>query len=461
MGINLLNLIFIVVFLLFSLKHPKTGVLATFVVLLFLPISFSMFGFSFGEGDKYLPNLFLIASFYALYYFAQAQNKRSVKLLDIAIVLYMVFEVVISLIVSNFTANPGVWFKGFLILPLFYFMGKVFLAENDQPEKGCILIRNLLLAIGPYIIFFSLLEYFSGINIHVTLLYIFKNLVGSQVNIDPTQILEIHLQGGFREGFYRLLGPQVESTETALVACISFVAYLSWAGATSVLAKFVRTVILILLLGVIVLNGTRTIIVIVPLVFAAREVFKRMGRKRLVFVFAVAALSIFSLFVVSIAWEDLRSAVLQDVSTTPYYSTRLMDISTYLTRISAWKDTLVLIKDNPFFGVGIGTPVYLLGPTSSIYTSHNLYLDILLFQGALGMAMLTTLVTILSRQSLLVMKYMSEAVLGKMALTHILILTVFLTFGLASPEKIQISSLFWFYAGMVSNMSMRQFIASL
>ena len=417
------------------------------MVVLALPISFSLFGFALGEGEKYLPNLFIITLFYTLFYFVTAQKKRSVELLDIAIILYLLFEIILSVLVSNFTANPGFWVKGYLILPLFYFMGKIFIASKHQSERNYKIFRNLLLIIGPYVVLFSLLEYFTRTSIHIALLTGFRNLVGSHVNLDPAQRLAAHIQGGIRLGFYRLLGPQVESTETALVACISGAVYLSWINISSVFYKVTKTIGLLGLVIVIVLTGTRTVIAIVPLVFIAREILDQTKKKWLLYF--ISLLSLVLVYIILVDWEGLPSLVLRSISGTSYYSSRLSDLS-FLDRLYVWKNAFILIKRNMFFGVGLGKPVYLLGGNSSIYTTHNFYLDLLLLQGIIGSVLWLGLFIILTRRSFLIKRKLSKSVLTRAALVHLLLTIIFLFFGLGSPEKIQLSSLWWFYGGMVS-----------
>ena len=53
MSANVANAAALAIFLLICLKVPRLGVLATSVMVLSLPHDFWMFGFSFGDGDKY------------------------------------------------------------------------------------------------------------------------------------------------------------------------------------------------------------------------------------------------------------------------------------------------------------------------------------------------------------------------------------------------------------------------
>ena len=140
---------------------------------------------------------------------------------------------------------------------------------------------------------------------------------------------------------------------------------------------------------------------------------------------------------------------MRSISGTSYYSSRLSDLS-FLDRLYVWKNAFILIKRNMFFGVGLGKPVYLLGGNSSIYTTHNFYLDLLLLQGIIGSVLWLGLFIILTRRSFLIKRKLSKSVLTRAALVHLLLTIIFLFFGLGSPEKIQLSSLWWFYGGMVS-----------
>lgn len=79
MNINLLNLIFIVGALLYCYKNLRGGILISFLIILGLPATFSYFGFSFGIGEKYLPNIFVIELFYTVYYFFKPEEKVQSK----------------------------------------------------------------------------------------------------------------------------------------------------------------------------------------------------------------------------------------------------------------------------------------------------------------------------------------------------------------------------------------------
>jgi hypothetical protein len=444
MNINLLNLIFIGGTLLYCYKNPRGGILISFLIILGFPATFSYFGFSFGIGEKYLPNIFVIELFYTVYYFFQAGRKGSIEGFDIAIIIYLFIATVVSLLVTEFSLNPGVWVKQFAIFPLFYFMGRVLWMDREHLKENYLSFRNLLLGLGPYMLFFVLLEYFSKINIHTFLLASFKDLVGSVVFSDPSELFKSNLQAYF----YRALGPQVEASETALVVCIAFIGYLAWMNVDSPLKRTIRKLMLFLLLAIIVFLATRSVILMLLPLFAIKVVFGGTTKKGVVYFYIFTSAFLFLLVITDLG--GIANTILEKFSKTAYYSDRIKNLDTFFSRIWVWEDAWSLIKNHFLFGIGIGTSVYLLGPGASIYTTHNFYLDILLFQGAFVSSLLVILWTALIRRSISVSRKFRRTLLGEVGLTHLMFTFSMLSFGLASPEKIQISSLFWFYGGVVT-----------
>lgn len=445
MSSNLINFTAIVLILLYFYRKPSTGILVSFLVILALPTTFSYFGFSFGIGEKYLPNIFLIELFFTFYYFIKAGRRNSIEGCDIALIIYILTVTIISLLVAEFSLNPGVLVKQFIIFPLFYFMGKVFLGEERQIGENYLRFRTILFALGPYMLFFVGLEIFTKTNIHAFLLSYFGEFVGSAVIEDPVQLLMSQL----RSSFYRALGPQVEATEAALVTGIAYIGYLSWMNIFSPAKKIIRVLMLFLVLCTIILLSTRSVILMLLPLFTVRVIYGSKTKKWLSF-FCVLTSILFLLFMVMDV-GGILSTILESISRTAYYSDRLVNPEQILGRLWIWGDAWQLIKDNILFGVGIGVPIYLLGRVGSIYTTHNFYLDILLFQGAFVSCFLIGLWVQLIRRSLYIARNYRGSLFGEIAMAHLLVTVGMLTFALASPEKIQISSLFWFYGGMAAS----------
>jgi hypothetical protein len=444
MSANVANLIVLAVVLLLCYKNPRLGVLGSFLLLLGFPLSFSFFGFSFGAGEKYLPNIAIILSAYTAHYLLRAIRERAIQGLDLAIVAYILVTTVISLLVSGFALNPGVLIRQFAIYPLFYFMGRTFWSIGGVADDKYSAFRNFLLALGAYMLFFISLEYVTGRNIHAALLASFRDFVGSQVIGDPLQLLADHL----RASYFRALGPQVEASETALVVGISYIAYLSWEDGMSFIKRAVRIVMQFLLLGTILLLGTRSVILMLLPLLATKESFGSAARKWRAYAYVLAGVLLLFLVVTDVG--GIATGALSTLSRGAYYSERLMEPIAISGRLSAWRDAWSLIRTDFLFGVGVGTPVYVLGPGSSIYTTHNLYLDVLLFQGVVVASVLVLLWAVLIGRSVVLAREYRGHALGEMAVAHLLLVAGMLTFGLASPEKIQLSSLFWFYGGMVA-----------
>jgi len=441
---NLLNLPFIILFLLLCFKSPRAGIIAIFAVVLGLPISFLYFGFALSSGERYIPNIFIISLFYTAYYFTKAVRERSLDLFDIALIAYLLTGLLITVLVEGDAFNPGPWIKQFAIYPLFFFLGKVFLSKRKEMSKSYAAFRWLLLAIGPYMAIFMLLEFFAKINVHATLLSSFANLVGSQVIDDPIQRMNQHLLANF----YRILGPQVEPTETALVAVIAIVAYLSWTVGPSSLTKTVRNVVLVLLAVAVLLSASRTALVMVIPILAASQILRGKLKSWQVAVYLIAATFFFVYIVIDPG--GFIDAGLRAFYESSFYSSRLMDDMSVSGRLETWQQALRLIKDDFLFGLGLGTPVYLAGVSRyDAYTVHNSFLDLLLFQGVLVTSFLFTLWGILIAKSVVTLRTLRGKLAGDLAFTLLLLAFVYVILGMFTPDKPQMMYLFWFYGGML------------
>jgi len=442
---NLLNLIFIAVFLLLCFKNAKLGILVVFAIVLGLPLSFLYFGFAFGEGERYLPNIFVVALCFTGFYFIQAARARSIEGFDIAIILFIITGITATLLIEGASFNPGPLIKQFATYPLFYFMGKVFLSESGRTRETYLAFRNLLLAIGPYMLLSMLIEFIAKINFQAVLLSSFSNLVGSQVIADPIQQLDFHLLASF----YRILGPQVEPTETALVCMIAIVAYLCWRGTSSNLVKVTRNVMLVLLSIAVVFSASRTALLMIVPVFAAKQILDGALKRWQVALYLIASTLVF-LYAVTDPGGFVEAG-LRTFYESPFYSSRLMDESSIWGRLEAWEQALRLIKDNFLFGVGEGTPLYLVGSSrSDASTAHNSFLDLLLFHGVLVTGFLVILWGMLLRRSLNALRTFRKELPGQLGLTVLLIMLVYLMLGLFTPDKPQIIYLFWFYGGLLA-----------
>ena len=438
---NLVDIVVLVFFMVFCVFKPKIGILSVFGLILFFPVAFSFFGISFGQGQKYLPNVFIIEIFFFIIFLFRKKNILSDSL-DVLIIVYMLLVFLISLFTSKFTLDLGVFVKQFLMFPLFYFMGKIYITRPSN-DKWLKVFINVLMFLGIYMIFLIIFEYFTKLNIMAFLETNFMKMVGSQVVSDPFN----QIRDQIRSNYFRAIGPQLEPTEAALIVFISFVVYLIWQIKRNMKLFFVKEIILFTLFLLIIILGTRTIILMMFVSLLFYFFYLQQNKLKLLrhsfillFVGGVITLLIYLGFFNRIFFDFQNSA---------YFVDRINDEGTIYSRIFAWQFAINQIYSHIIFGVGVGIPIYALDyKGASIFTTHNLFLDDLLFQGFFLFIILIIIWVKLIKNDNKIIKLSKDKFHLKIAKLHILLFVGMIIFGIFSPEKLQISSLFWFIGGI-------------
>lgn len=421
--------------------RPISGIIYLLILILSVHPFYYVFGFSFGDGERYLSNIIIVVFTYAVFYFLRANILGRIDGFDVGLIIYLVAVFTVSLYASELRANPGIIVKYVFTPTMFYFVGKVFSLDENNFQDNYLRLRKYLLLLGPYYIILILLEYFGGINVFPGLLDRFASSVGASANV-LYPILNYRI---VFEAFHRVIGPLLEPTETALVMMIVFIVYLLW-NAGGFWRKF-RKFNLIMLFALIILSTSRASIIATLAVIGVWFVFSYRGIERALAICACLVLVLAGIF----SFGAIKESMHEESYVLPIFG-RLTTERTVEDRIEALEEGWELVKDNILFGFGVGTEVNIMDkiePGSIGLTVHNFYLDNLLFKGVLISAGLLVCYLVLIRRSFLVFRNPGNEFIGNIALTHLLLTVGMLTFYFSTQEKLQIASLFWFYGGMV------------
>jgi O-antigen ligase len=304
--------------------------------------------------------------------------------------------------------------------------------------------------IGIFMVCFSVIELLFNYNIFAVLLSDFIELVGSSAFLDPLQKVEAHLAADF----YRLLGPQVESTEMAIVAFLAFIFCLTWPDQKSPQMKKLTTVMLFLLSALIIVNSSRAVILAVLAVVISNYVILNIRKGRRLSALTITTIMIGLLIAVTIIINYAQLlAYLDRIGVTATFAERIEDEGTILIRLWIWDETLNLIRENLW--VGIGFAEIDMPTMSDVFSSHNYILDLLMHHGIFLTIFLNIIFFIMAFRSLRLLKNKYETIQSASQVFLLLGLTMMVV-GLANPEKPQLAAIFWFFGGLVNSFWQRE-----
>ena len=449
MIINIINGILLLLFLIYCYKKPISGIIFCLIVILSQNVFIYSFGFAFGDGEKYLPNITVIVLAYTIGYFYKEFKLGKSDLFDIGFIIYIISIFVMSLYVTEFTSNIGVILKNVAAPMMFYFLGKMFVI-NEDIKNNYLKLRKYILILALYFILIAVLELLMGINIFPAILGTFGALVGASENVFYFDLGEKY-ESMVYAGFHRLMGPLLEPTETALVIMIIFVIYLTWTDSNK--WRNYRKIMLITLPCLILMGTTRSVILSTGAIIAAGYMFRHRINKKVMAAFGCMALVFLGIYFSGVGSSSLQG----ELEDNPFFG-RLVEERNIEARKVAYEEAWALLKDKILLGVGEGIEVDILpakgDPTG--LTVHNYYLDNLLFKGVLLSAALLVIFIILIRVVFILYRRHGNDFIGNIAYTYFLLTVGMLTFYLASHQKLQIASLFWFYGGMLREIRLQE-----
>jgi len=201
-----------------------------------------------------------------------------------------------------------------------------------------------------------------------------------------------------------------------------------------------RILLMVLIGGMIVLNGTRAVIIAMLAVFLIRPLLIPRLRKYYVLGGAI-------LFSIGIIFGERIAHALTE---SPFYESRISNEETYLTRIYAWQQTIELIQEHPILGIGVGTPLSLFHwEDADMYTTHNFYLDKIVFTGALGSIFFISLIVVILRKAKYLYQNHPQLVIREYAIAYLSVLVGLSIVYMANMEKPTSGCVFWFLSGMI------------
>ncbi len=439
---NLFNIILVTGFIALLVHKPKAAILVFLGLVLFLPAQFIQFGFAFGEKGKYVSNMILFTCLITGKYFHQLRKERSSpSMLDWLLLGYLVFIFSLTFIVTS--ESIGLSFIAFFVrrfagVPLFFYVGKYYLFTQKEGDvnNGILTLNKFLIIVGIYISVFGLFEFFTSVNPFAELTRIWTTAIGSQSfqeSITNEALAE-------QTGFYRYSGVYVESTETPMMLLV----ILALMGSQKLYDKFQwgakRNGIILILIIMIVLSGTRGVIIAMLLLLLIKALLNPELRRYFVLVGVFVAL-------VAFLWSGKIFTAVYESS---FYESRVSNEATYYGRLFAWQQGFILFVEHPLIGIGIGTPIDVLGfEDADMYTTHNFYLDKLVFTGLCGSLYFIVLMVFIWRNASQVYKKYIGQFVGAYANSF---LFVFIGLGiiyLANIEKLSSGGVFWFIAGSI------------
>jgi len=450
MNVNFINFIFVTIFLVYCARRPRNGIIVSLFILLALATPFSSFGFSFGDGGKYLPNIFIVLTFYFVYFIFKNKKYSSFDLVGYLIIIYMALATIGSILVTSSLANIGMMIKRICIAPLFFFCGEVF-ADSETFDSDYKALVHMMLGLGIFMIAFSIIELLFHQNIFAGLLSDFIDMVGSTAFVDPGQIVEAHL----RVDFYRLLGPQVESSEMAIVVLLVFLFCLSWHKPESLLGRQLKIIMLIVLPVLVLINSTRSVILLTFVMVIFNYFLLKIREKQRLITFSsgmvLIASGIFIIIIFNIT-EVLK--FMDEMGVNPFFMERVEDDTNIMGRFLVWNEALKIIDQNFWLGVGFEPlDMPMMGDAFSV---HNYYLDLLVHHGIFLTIFINIIFIILVLRSMKILKEDHTKTNKDVAQIFLMVALTMVIIGLANPEKNQISALFWFFGGLISSLWQRK-----
>lgn len=439
---NLFNIILVAGFIILLIRKPMAAILVFLGLVLLLPAQFIQFGFALGEKGKYISNLVLFVCLITGMYFHRMRKEKSISsLIDWMMLVYLGFVFLLTVIVTRESVGLSFiafYFRRFAVVPLFFFVGKYYslVQKNSEQRDGILTLSKFLVLVGVYISIFGLFEYFTSVNPFAELSRIWTDIVGSQSFQES--VTNEALSG--QTGFYRYSGVYVESTETPMMLMV----ILALLGSQKVYDEFRwgvnRIWIVLFLMIMIVLSGTRGVIIAMLLLLLIKVLRNRELRKYFILVGIIGGFGIF-------VWSG---KIYTAISKSSFYESRISNEGTFLVRIFSWQQGFNLFLDHPLTGMGVGTPIDVLGyEDSDVYTTHNYYLDKLVFTGLLSSILFVGLMVFIWRNaSQLYKKYKGE-LFGELAYSFLFLFVGLGIVYMANIEKVSSGSIFWFIAGSI------------
>ena len=144
---------------------------------------------------------------------------------------------------------------------------------------------------------------------------------------------------------------------------------------------------------------------------------------------------------------------LDRIGVTATFAERIEDEGTILILLWIWDETLNLIRENLW--VGIGFAEIDMPTMSDVFSSHNYILDLLMHHGIFLTIFLNIIFFIMAFRSLRLLKNKYETIQSASQVFLLLGLTMMVV-GLANPEKPQLAAIFWFFGGLVNSFWQRE-----
>lgn len=414
--------------LLWAYARPR-GFLVAFIASMFvLPQLFFHIGVALGAEGRYLSFLMIFAgaSLATFLYRVAAGSFRAVTA-DLLPALYLAAVLAASVKVRGGGLDTSylALFTRTAVVPFsFYYAGRMFFAETTAFER---LGHGIRLAVGVAAGFYFL-EFALRYNVFVDVSAWLVRQLGTEAFSAYVPQLGVEVAG-----FYRPLGTQVESTESAMVFLVGLA--IIWGASSGRKMSWPSRWLALLCAAAIVLSTTRGVIIAMLAAGGAWWLAKPEARRGMIVVAAAGAGALVLL------WSQLESSAV--------VLTRILNLETILGRIGAYLYAWQLFLSSPWLGVGVGTPVYALyEPGSDAFTVHSLYLDSLVHTGLLG----TALLLLLYSNVLVLARRLRRSALDWDAGLRSAFLLLVVAFGvayIANPEKMLPSALIWLLAGGV------------
>lgn len=439
---NILNSFFIIYIILLVINKPVKAVYIFLSLVLLLPAQFRLFGFSFLGNRGTVDNYTIIGLIFTLRYFYLVSIKKiKISKTDTIILLYIIISLIISSITTtdSLSLNYYTFFvKRFMSVILVYFVGKIFFHSIDDQNYE-IKLNNLLKYlkfIGIYLASFCMIEYISNYNIFVNITNAFVKITQSK------SISSVDLSSLYADykviGFYRYLGPFLESTETAIIILLIISLLIPFIEYNNITKKTKNLYLIGLLAFVIFLGSTRAVMFTLFILIVVSVLFNEFPKKILFSIIFV------SLFIYLINPDN----IIHDFENSAYFYARLNDEGSGLSRLIAGENGIAIFLQHPILGVGVGTPIYALQyKGADINTTHNFYLDRLVWTGILGTLFYLSIIYTIFIKALLLFKQNNFQKLRRIGLSFILLSISIWTVYLFNMEKITAGTIFWFFAG--------------